>query len=227
MIPGIIPAVVGGIGSALSTMINAKKAKQNTDLQNRENMRLADIQYERDKQQLQEMNRYNEPAQQMKRFREAGLNPALMYSQGSPGSQTQLIKYNNPGVAYNYRPYFDPEAVLSKYQNTQVTNRNLQGKYLQNLLTNKNVNIAEFKQRDLANRFFEMWNGYGGYGDTLGEKLMALLLPKAQTELYKSQADYAIKQQLNALNAYEVAFRGAGGRFFNPAIQVVRMLLGK
>ena len=33
-------------------------------------------------------NEYNSPQAQMKRFEEAGLNPALIYSQGNPGNAT-------------------------------------------------------------------------------------------------------------------------------------------
>lgn len=35
------------------------------------------------------MNEYNTPKNQMKRFKEAGLNPNLVYGQGNPGNQSQ------------------------------------------------------------------------------------------------------------------------------------------
>lgn len=37
-------------------------------------------------------NEYNTPAQQMQRFRDAGLNPNLIYSQGNPGNAVQLSR---------------------------------------------------------------------------------------------------------------------------------------
>lgn len=37
------------------------------------------------------MNKYNSPKEQMKRFREAGLNPNLVYDQGNPGNQSQPV----------------------------------------------------------------------------------------------------------------------------------------
>lgn len=40
------------------------------------------------------MNEYNSPAEQMKRFTEAGLNPNLVYSQGSSGNASSAAGYN-------------------------------------------------------------------------------------------------------------------------------------
>lgn len=39
-------------------------------------------------------NEYNKPLNQMKRFKEAGLNPALMYGQGNPGNASSLQSAN-------------------------------------------------------------------------------------------------------------------------------------
>lgn len=52
----------------------------NNQLQDRQN------QFNLDMWNLQ--NEYNSPAAQMKRYEEAGLNPALIYSQGNPGNAT-------------------------------------------------------------------------------------------------------------------------------------------
>lgn len=42
------------------------------------------------------MNQYNHPAQQMQRFREAGLNPNLIYGQGNPGNASSPPQYDPP-----------------------------------------------------------------------------------------------------------------------------------
>jgi len=60
------------IGSKMS----AKAAKKLATHQNMLNTEFQNIQ-----------NEYNSPAAQMKRFKEAGLNPALVYGQGSSGNQ--------------------------------------------------------------------------------------------------------------------------------------------
>lgn len=102
-------AIAAGI-SAASQIIGSRKAAQtariNTNLTIQENKKLADLAYERDQQALKAMNEYNSPKSQMQRFTDAGLNRALIYTQGNAGNQSQLIKYNPPSVQYNYEPNF-------------------------------------------------------------------------------------------------------------------------
>lgn len=44
------------------------------------------------------MNAYNAPAAQMARYSAAGLNPNLIYSQGTPGNQTSATPFMTPEV---------------------------------------------------------------------------------------------------------------------------------
>lgn len=48
---------------------------------------------------VRQQNEYNSPRSQMARYQAAGLNPALVYSQGSPGNQMSLqsVPYTNVG----------------------------------------------------------------------------------------------------------------------------------
>lgn len=88
-------------------------------LQNQANLNLARVQFEREKQLIKEQNEYNSPKAQMDRFREAGLNTALMYSQGSSGLQTSHAQYNPPMMKYE----FDVDNVaniLSKFQDIKI-----------------------------------------------------------------------------------------------------------
>lgn len=59
---------------------------------------LAKYGYEQEKQMIREQNEYNTPKNQMLRYQEAGLNPHLIYGQGTPGNQTAIAKYNAPDV---------------------------------------------------------------------------------------------------------------------------------
>nr|QJB21628.1 MAG: DNA pilot protein [Microvirus sp.] len=107
MIP--IPIIVGGI-SLVSNLIGglAEKriARKNTNLTVRENQRLAELQYTREQENVKNMNLYNSPSSQMQRFRDAKLNPALIYSQGTPGNQTTIPKYSAPNLEYKYKAGF-------------------------------------------------------------------------------------------------------------------------
>lgn len=55
--------------------------------QSKENKKLSDRQFNQSLAMTREQNLYNTPANQMRRFQDAGLNPHLVYGQGSPGNQ--------------------------------------------------------------------------------------------------------------------------------------------
>jgi len=55
--------------------------------------RLAAFQHEQNMELLKYQLDYNSPASQMGRFKEAGLNPNLVYGQGSPGNMESAPKY--------------------------------------------------------------------------------------------------------------------------------------
>ena len=55
-------------------------------------LKLMDRQYDMDERAWQRVQDYNTPMQQMKRLKEAGLNPALMYGQGNPGNAQQQVQ---------------------------------------------------------------------------------------------------------------------------------------
>lgn len=57
------------------------------------NMQLAQFQADANERYLQKYLDYNTPAMQMQRFKEAGLNPHLVYGQGSPGNQQAPLTY--------------------------------------------------------------------------------------------------------------------------------------
>lgn len=72
----ISSAISGAFGLAGSAL-QYSYSKKLQDQQNQFNLDMWNLQ-----------NEYNSPAAQMKRFEEAGLNPALIYSQGNPGNAT-------------------------------------------------------------------------------------------------------------------------------------------
>lgn len=78
-------AVAPGIGTAIGAGVGAIGGLADTLIQNRMNRRNQDRQ-----------NAYNSPAAQMQRYREAGLNPNLIYSQGSPGNQPGVVSTESP-----------------------------------------------------------------------------------------------------------------------------------
>lgn len=107
--PLLIPLIGAGIQTVATVGANiaqAKKAKKNTNLTIAENKRLAELAYTREQENIKAMNAYNAPKSQMDRFSDAGLNRALIYSQGTAGNQSQIAKYNPPNVEYKYQAGF-------------------------------------------------------------------------------------------------------------------------
>lgn len=107
----LLPLMLLGTGiSAVSNLIGSKRAsdvaKRNTNLTIAENKKQAELAYQRDLENISAMNKYNSPQSQMERFKEAKLNPNLIYQQGNPGNQSQLARYNAPRLEYNYLPVF-------------------------------------------------------------------------------------------------------------------------
>lgn len=89
--PGsLLPAIIGGASALFGGAVDAFS----TGVQNRRSREFSREMYERTKQDnlafwhLQ--NQYNSPAAQMQRFKDAGLNPALIYGQGSSGQAGQI-----------------------------------------------------------------------------------------------------------------------------------------
>lgn len=90
-LPAIIAGLAGsgvlaGAGGFLSNLFGQER-------QHSKNMEIARFQAEANERYLDKYNEYNTPANQMKRFQEAGLNPHLVYGQGSPGNQSQPLSY--------------------------------------------------------------------------------------------------------------------------------------
>ena len=64
------------------------------------NQALSEYEFAHNKEMWDLMNEYNSPAEQMKRYKEAGLNPMLIYSQGSNGNAGSQAQYSKPNIQF-------------------------------------------------------------------------------------------------------------------------------
>lgn len=92
-------AILAGGASVLGSLFNIGRGKR----EERRNKRLMQYEQGLNKQMFDYQNAYNTPANQMKRLKEAGLNPALMYGQGTTGNasgapQTKYTPYSQGEV---------------------------------------------------------------------------------------------------------------------------------
>lgn len=81
---------------------NRKVAKRNTDLTLEANKRESELAYQREMEMMRYQNFYNSPEQQMQRYIAAGLNPHLIYGQGTPGNMDTIPRYHPAEQQYKY-----------------------------------------------------------------------------------------------------------------------------
>ncbi|MBQ3410779.1 MAG: hypothetical protein IJH30_03405, partial [Bacillus sp. (in: Bacteria)] len=74
-------AIITGLSSLLGTAMSETYQREALQEYNRGQMELAKYQNEWNLAQWERENAYNSPIQQMQRYREAGLNPNLIYGQ--------------------------------------------------------------------------------------------------------------------------------------------------
>lgn len=123
-----VPQTGGGGGDIYAALINlgstiyaSETARNNSKRTIKANKELAEYAYNMDLDMWNRMNNYNDPAAQMARYEAAGLNPNLIYGNGSAssGNASSMPKYNAPTVDYSYTPP-NIGAVLGQYQDYRM-----------------------------------------------------------------------------------------------------------
>lgn len=159
---GLISGAIG-VGQSL---IDRKTQQMNIDKTLQSNKHLADYQYGKDLEMWNRQNEYNSPVNQMERFKSAGLNPNLIYGQGSAGNATQLPKYQAPQAHFNYKP-LNLAPILGMYQDftlkqAQIDNVREQNKVIQ----------ADAKRKSMEAFFSELFYGSRAMGMSYKEQEM-------------------------------------------------------
>lgn len=132
----LIPLLTAAGGAIGQHLLNNRAAKKSAQYTARANMDLArqgfeydksqaDLAYQRQMEMWDKQNAYNSPEAQMARFSKAGLNPNLIYGQGSPGNtassspQYHAPRFSTPSTQYRFTPASIPD-MLSMYQDFQL-----------------------------------------------------------------------------------------------------------
>lgn len=114
----------GMVSSGINAGANAAAIQQQNaanlriaKLNNKANFKLAQYQFDKNLDMWYRQNAYNTPAAQMQRFADAGLNPNLIYGQGSAGNASSAPSYQAPEFhgAYMNAPHFDFPNFVSMY----------------------------------------------------------------------------------------------------------------
>lgn len=123
------------------------------------------MQHEQNKWNLEQWNRnnaYNSPAAQMQRFKAAGLNPDLMYQQGTPGISSAPAQGSNPIPKQPFQMQLDP-LMLAQLKNIEAdTNLKKSDANQKDALT-EGINYDNITKKAAAayqEEWLEAWNSY-------------------------------------------------------------------
>lgn len=100
-----IAAALGAALQPISTGINAWISADQNRKQREFETKQSQLAYAHDENMWNKANAYNSPANQMQRFKDAGLNPHLIYGQGSSGNTVSSPpKYQAPKGTFGISP---------------------------------------------------------------------------------------------------------------------------
>lgn len=202
MLPFLLPAIGAGLSSLLGFGSGAanRKAQERANAQQR---KFALKMYGMQKQDAlafwQKQNKYNSPAEQMRRFQEAGLNPNLMYGQGNSGNAGAI---NVPTKGdFNPRPESFGQSLAALSQGVgQYFNFRTQLQQVNNLGAQNDVLHAEARLKN-AMAFSQLVKGKSDKFkyDVLKMFGKQNLLMSKQWSLDKLSADVGISWNQNKL----------------------------
>lgn len=152
--PLVVPAITAG-ASILGNLLNTSATKKNNQRQVDYNRELYDKQRADALADWNMQNAYNSPSQQMQRFKEAGLNPNLVYGQmtNSPVIRSTEAKapdfvaprLDTSGIGSSLGMYYD---LKQKQATTELIQEQARGKKLENEnLIDSSPYLLETKQQ--------------------------------------------------------------------------------
>lgn len=214
--PGADWATIGTIAGAAAQVggqVYNVAAQGKTNLRTRQ---FADNMYSRQRQDAlsdyQMQNDYNSPTSQMKRLREAGLNPNLVYGNGNTSTAAATVKSStapswqphapqvDPGsIGNTVRDYFDTKVKQQTIDNLKAQNTNIvEDTVLKQSQSYATLKAAGKTDAEIATLQFELGQK-NRMADTQFSSAQANL-EKTKSEVEKIQADknYTINQDERA-----------------------------
>ena len=139
---------IGGLMSGIGSIFGIGRGRR----QNKRNVRNMRLQHDLDKQMFDYQNAYNTPAKQMERLKAAGLNPALMYGQGTTGNASGYPQ-TKPLPAYQETPVDTQSVVagMTAMQNLKFNRQLTKEKELDNVIKTQTIEDA-IKAPGIQNR---------------------------------------------------------------------------
>lgn len=101
------PALISAGSSLYGSHLQRQQSLENTAMTIEARKELAKYKFQQDVKMWNMMKAYNAPVKQMQRFKQAGLNPNLIYGQGTPGNVSSYPTFEAPQVSYHNRKALD------------------------------------------------------------------------------------------------------------------------
>lgn len=217
----IIGSVVDGITGIFNSSQQAKYSKRNTDRQIQANWDLANLKYQKDLEQWYRENAYNAPDEQMRRLRNAGLNPNLVYGTGTVTGNTSTSgpRFDRPDVEYNYEPFQFPASAISRgiqfIQENRLKDRQIAEteERVKNLATQRDALRVKI-QSELINQIFYRFRGKSaGLKYNLDQSLFQTQIDFARENLRRLRREIILqdyKRQSLLAKTFGDFYRGLG-----------------
>lgn len=97
------PLVVGGALAGIGSVVGGLFGSSGQSSANKTNLKIARESFAHNQKMWQLQNDYNSPVNQMARYREAGLNPHMMYGSVSSGNSTNVPEFDAPRMENAYQ----------------------------------------------------------------------------------------------------------------------------
>lgn len=217
----IVGSVVDGITGIFNSSRQAKTSKRNTDRQIQANWDLANLKYQKDLEQWYRENSYNAPDEQMRRLRNAGLNPNLVYGTGTVTGNTTTSgpRFDRPDVEYNYEPFqFPPNAIsrgIQFIQENRLKDRQIAEteERVKNLATQRDALKAKTESEIINQIYYKLRGKSAGLKYNLDQSLFKTQVDYARENLRRLRGEVSLqdyKKQSLLTKTFGDYYRGLG-----------------
>ena len=217
----VVGSIIDGITGIFNSSQNAKMSKRNTDRTIQANWDLANLKYRKDLEQWYRENEYNAPDEQMRRLRNAGLNPNLVYGTGTVTGNTTTSgpRFDRPDVEYNYEPFQFPTNAVSRGIQFIQENRLRDGQIaeteerVKNLVTQRDALKAKTESEIINQIYYKLRGKSAGLKYKLDQSLFQTQLDYARENLRRLRREVSLQdyKKISLLaKTYGDYYRGLG-----------------
>lgn len=197
----VVSTVIDGITGIFNSSQNAKMSKRNTDRTIQANWDLANLKYRKDLEQWYRENEYNAPDEQMRRLRNAGLNPNLVYGTGTVTGNTTTSgpRFDRPDVEYNYEPFQFPTNAVTRgiqfIQENRLKDRQIAEteERVKNLATERDALKVKIESEIINQIYYRLRGKSAGLKYDLDQALFQTQLDYARENLRRLRGEISLQ----------------------------------